>query len=140
MCRVDRDLLLIHHGYAQGFAVTKCQSVLIVDADARLAETFAIALRRLGFAVRTAGNAVHGYSNYFRDPTDWVITDIEMMELDGIEMMRCLRAINPTVKTIYMSVAAQKYAPALSTESREFGAKVLRKPFAWNHLIAQISG
>jgi two-component system OmpR family response regulator len=79
---------------------------LIVDDDARLAETFAIALRRLGFAVRTARNAVHGYSSYFRDPTDWLITDIEMMEFDGIEMMRCIRAVNPTVKTIYMSAAA----------------------------------
>jgi CheY-like chemotaxis protein len=140
MHRVDRELLTIHHGCAQGFAMTECQSVLIVDDDARLAETFAIALRHLGFAARTARNGVQGSSSYYRDPTDWVITDIEMPELDGIEMMRCIRAINPTVKTIYMSAAVQKYAPALSTESREFGAKVLPKPLAWNHWVAQISG
>lgn len=69
LCRVARSLLSIHHGYAQGFAMTKCQSALIVDDDAKLAETFAIALRRLGFAVRTARNVMHGYSSYFRDPT-----------------------------------------------------------------------
>jgi len=120
--------------------MTDCQSALIVDDDARLADTSASALRQVGFDTRTARNGVQGYSNYFRDPTDWVITDIEMMELDGIEMLRCIRAINPTVKTIYRSAAARKNAPALSTESREFGAKILRKPFTWNHLIAQISG
>jgi DNA-binding NtrC family response regulator len=133
---MECDLLAIPHG----FAMTNCQSVLIVDDDARLADTFAIALRRVGFDVRTAHNGVHGYSSYFRDPTDWVVTDIEMAELDGIEMMHCIRAINPTVRTIYMTGAAQKYAPALSTEAREFGAKVLRKPFAWKHLIEQIAG
>jgi CheY-like chemotaxis protein len=133
---MDRHLLSIPHG----FAMTKCQSVLIVDDDARLADTFAIALRRVGFAARTAHNGVHGYASYFRNPTAWVVTDIEMVELDGIEMMRCIRAIHPTVKTIYMTAAAQKYAPALSTEAREFCAKVLRKPFASKHLTEQVTG
>jgi DNA-binding NtrC family response regulator len=120
--------------------MTKCQSVLIVDDDARLADTFAIALRRVGFEARTARNGMHGYASYFSNPTDWVVTDIEMAELDGIEMMRCIRAINPAVKAIYMSAAADKYSPALSAEAREFAAKVLPKPFAWKHLIEQISG
>ena len=120
--------------------MTKCQSVWIVDDDARLADTFAIALRRLGFDVRTARNGMYGYSSYFCDSTDWVVTDIEKAQLDGIEMMRCIRAVNPTVKTIFMSAAAEKYAPVLNTEAREFAAKVLRKPFAWKHLIEQIRG
>ncbi|MSP38409.1 MAG: response regulator [Deltaproteobacteria bacterium] len=114
--------------------------MLIVDDDTRLADTFAAALRGAGFDVHTAGNGVHGYSSYFRNPTDWVITDIEMGELDGLEMMRCIRAINPVVKTIYMSAAADKYAPALSAEARQFGVKVLRKPFGWKHLVEQITG
>ncbi len=71
---MDRDLLTNSHG----FAMTNCQSVLIVDDDARLAETFAIALRRVGFEARTARNGMHGYASYFRNPTDWVVTDIEM--------------------------------------------------------------
>ncbi len=120
--------------------MTKCHSVLIVDDDARLADTFASALRQVGFDTCAAHSGMHGYSSYFRNPTDWVVTDIEMGEINGIEMMRCIRAINPTVKTIYMSAAAEKYSPALATESREFAAKVLRKPFAWKHLIEQITG
>ncbi len=54
-------------------------------------------------------------------------------------MMRCIRAINPAVKMIYMTAAADKYSPALTTESREFAAKVLPNPFAWKHLIGQIT-
>ncbi len=98
MHRVDRELLSIHHGFAQGFVMTECQSLLIVDDDARLAETFAIALRGLGFAVATARNGVQGASSYFRNPTDWVISDLETPELGGIETMRCIRAINPMAR------------------------------------------
>jgi DNA-binding NtrC family response regulator len=94
----------------------------------------------VGFDARTARNGMQDYASYFSNPTDWVVTDIEMAELDGIEMMRCIRAINPAVKTIYMTAAADKYSPVLTTESREFAAKVLRKPFAWKHLIEQITG
>lgn len=132
---MDRDLLTNPHG----FAMTNCQSVLIVDDPTRFADTFAVALRHMGFDVRTARNGTHGYARYFLSPTDWVLTDIEMADLDGIEMMRCIRAINPAVKTIYMTAAADKYSPALTMESRGFAAKVLRKPFAWKCLIEQIT-
>ena len=119
--------------------MSQLQSALIVDDDQGLANGLAMALGRAGFVVRTACNGLHGYFSYSNDPTDWVVTDVDMPEQNGIEMMRSIRTINPAVKTIYMTGAVEKYRAALTRESREFSAQVLPKPFRLNELIDQIT-
>lgn len=114
------------------------RTALVVDDNEELATLIATMLRVKGFEVRTASNGLHGYSSYFRAPTDLVITDIQMPELDGVEMMRCIRGVNPEVKTVYMSGATQKYQAELAREQTEFSAKVLDKPFTGAALLHQI--
>ena len=113
----------------------KGQTVLVVDDDPRLADSLATVLRGRGLAVWTAHDGMRGYSSYFRNPTDWIITDIEMPELNGLDMVQCIRVLNASVKTIYMTGAADKHWAALTQEARGFGAQILRKPFAFNLVI-----
>ena len=49
-----------------------------------------------------------------------ILTDIDMPELDGFEMMRCIRILNPRVKAIYMSGAPEQYRRTLGIGSSEF--------------------
>jgi len=114
------------------------RTALVVDDNEELAKMVALVLEREGFAVRTATNGLHGYSSYFREPTDWVVTDIQMPELDGVEMMRCIRSVNPNVRTVYMSGATTKYQAALERERKEFAAKVIVKPFCRDALLHEI--
>jgi CheY-like chemotaxis protein len=114
-------------------------SVLIVDDNEDLAETVALMLQHAGYEVRTASNGLHGYSSYFRKPTDWVVTDIQMPELDGVEMMQCIRAVNPSVKAIYMSGAVEKFRDKLDQERKQYAARVLDKPFTRTALLSQIA-
>jgi two-component system response regulator YesN len=95
----------------------------------------AIVLSLEGFEVRTARNGLQGCSSYFCNPADWIITDVEMPGLNGLEMARCIRSINPEVNVVYMSGAVDRYRPLLDREVRDFGAKVLRKPFTHNDLV-----
>ena len=118
--------------------MTTIRTALIVDDNEELAMLVALMLQREGFEVRTASNGLHGYSSYFREPTDWVVTDIQMPELDGVEMMRCIRSVNPNVRAVYMSGATNKYQAALDRERKEFSAKVLSKPFSRDALIHEI--
>ena len=118
--------------------MTNRRTALVVDDNQELAALIATMLRRKGFEVRTADNGLHGYSSYFREPTDIVITDIQMPELDGVEMMRCIRGVNPNVQAVYMSGATSKYRAALDREKTEFSAKVLDKPFSSDALMHQI--
>lgn len=115
------------------------QTVLIVDDDEQFAELIAATLRSRGFETATASNGLHGYAGYFRKATDWVVTDLNMAELDGIEMMRCIRALNPRVKTVYMSGAVDDHRPILDREIHEFGASVISKPFTSDSLIERMT-
>ena len=117
----------------------KRQTVLVVDDEPRIADGLAAVLRGIGLDVRTAHNGIQGYSTYFRDPTDWIITDIEMPELNGIDMVQCIRALNASVKTIYMTGAADKHWALLTQEAHGFGAQILRKPFAFSQVIDMLA-
>jgi response regulator RpfG family c-di-GMP phosphodiesterase len=89
--------------------------------------------------VRTAYNGALGYDSYFCEPSEWVITDIEMPELNGIDMVQCIRAINASVKTVYTTGAADKYWELLMREARRFGAQILPKPFAFTRVIEMLA-
>ena len=115
-------------------------SVLIVDDDEGLTHIIALILRQEDFGVRTAFNGMHGYADYYRNPTEWVITDIQMPELDGLQMMRCIRSISPQVKDIYMSGELDKFHAQLEQEVSEFDARILPKPFTRSDLIGQMTG
>lgn len=116
----------------------KRQTVLVVDDEPILADSLATVLRGNGLEARTAYNGTLGYASFFRDPSEWVITDIEMPELNGIDMVRCIRAINRSVKVIYTTGAADEYWELLMRESRMFGAQILRKPFSLTRVIEML--
>jgi DNA-binding response OmpR family regulator len=116
----------------------KRRSVLIVDDDESLLEILAERLRTEGFEVWTACDGAHGYSCYCRRPTELVITDIQMPVLNGLDMMRYIRAINPVVTTIYVSGAVGEFCLPLEVERRKFGAVVLDKPFSSEKLFTAI--
>lgn len=95
-------------------------------------------LRRDGYQVWTAHDGLQGYSSYYQHQAQTVVTDIDMPELDGFEMMRCIRAINPAARVIYISGAPEHYHRPLLKEGQIFGAAVLRKPFEGIELLKLI--
>jgi len=118
----------------------KNRSVLVVDDDESLNRVMAELLQAKGFEVRTAYNGVQGYTCYLRHPTQFVVTDIQMPDLDGIEMMRCIRAINPAVKTIYVSGALEPLRGILGMEEGDFATVFLNKPFSAKDLLRALYG
>jgi DNA-binding response OmpR family regulator len=120
-------------------AVAFEKTALVVDDEEKIAEMVAAVLRVEGFQVCTATSGLQGYSSYFCDPTHWVVTDVEMPGLDGIEMVQCIRVVNPEVKVIYMTGAIDAHRVALEKEGRNYGANILRKPFSYDTLVSQIT-
>jgi CheY-like chemotaxis protein len=114
------------------------QTILVVDDDESLARMVAELLLVEGYEVWTAHDGLQGYSSYYQHAAQTVVTDIDMPELDGFEMMRCIRAINPCARAIYMSGAPEQYRRTLVTEAQDFGAGVLRKPFEGIELLKLI--
>ncbi|HUC99335.1 MAG TPA: response regulator [Candidatus Polarisedimenticolaceae bacterium] len=114
--------------------------VLVVDDDENFGQIMAETLTAAGYEVQTADDGLHGYLRYLDQQPEIVLTDIQMPELDGLEMMRCIRSINPNVKAIYISGAISQYQEALRTEGEEYGALVLNKPFSRKDLLVSVSG
>jgi CheY-like chemotaxis protein len=118
--------------------VSNPQMILVVDDDELLAKMIGELLRDEGYIVWTAGNGLDGYAGYHQHQAETVVTDIDMPELDGLSMVRCIRTINPSVKAIYTSGAPEQYREILPTETQKFGALVLRKPFSGRDLLKLI--
>ena len=114
--------------------------VLVVDDDENFSQIVAETLTAAGYEVQTADDGLRGYLRYLDQQPEIVLTDIQMPELDGLEMIRCIRTINPNVKAIYISGAISQYQEALISEGKEYGALVLNKPFSRNDLLASMDG
>ena len=112
--------------------------VLVVEDDENLGQIVAETLIAAGYDVQTADDGLHGFMVYLQQQPELVLTDIQIPELDGLEMMRCIRAINPAVKTMYISGAVNQYREALTKERRDYGALVLDKPFSRNDLLQSV--
>jgi CheY-like chemotaxis protein len=109
--------------------------VLVVEDDINLGQIMVEVLTAAGYEVQTADDGLHGLMMYVQQQPEVVLTDIQMPELDGLEMMRCIRALNPNVKTMYISGELNQYREALTKERKEYGALVLDKPFSRNDLL-----
>jgi CheY-like chemotaxis protein len=116
------------------------RSILLVDDDDNLIYALALLLRARGYEVFTARNGLQGCGQYVKSPTEFVVTDIQMPEMDGFEMMRCIRSINPDVKTIYVSGALERFQDVVESERREHDVTALLKPYSSKTILDVVSG
>lgn len=77
--------------------------VLLADDDSVAAKTLADVLRRAGFCVRVADSGKQALQRLSAEPVDLLITDIVMPEMDGLELLRWLRCLQPSVPAIALS-------------------------------------
>src|SRR6188768_1512859 len=71
---------------------TAAATILIVDDDEGVTQTFARMLKLEGYRVRTASNAERGLCEAFRVRPDAIILDMRMPILDGLGFLRRLRS------------------------------------------------
>ncbi|MBM4261229.1 MAG: response regulator [Deltaproteobacteria bacterium] len=114
-------------------------TILVVDDDDGLTRAIANLLRLEGYDVSTAFNRIQGYAASFRQPTEFVITDIQMPGWDGFEMVRAICALNPAVKAVFTSGAADSFRSEIDNDSGLNSAVFLEKPFTRGDLLAVLS-
>jgi two-component system chemotaxis sensor kinase CheA len=67
-------------------------SVMVVDDSLMVRELQRSILERAGYGVRTANDGVEALSLLGDEASDLVVTDIEMPNMDGFELLRAIRA------------------------------------------------
>ena len=73
--------------------------ILIVDDNDVLAHVIQVILEDEGYEVRSAGDGQEGYFSYLHFRPDVVITDLNMPEKNGLEILKAIRADNKTLLT-----------------------------------------
>jgi DNA-binding response OmpR family regulator len=116
--------------------------ILLIDDDDDLRNVVEESLRRAGFEVTAAKNGMEGLQISIRSghSFDLVVTDLEMPEKAGMEIIVELKKVRPNLKIIAMSGGGLHRPTALLTASAVVGADVtLAKPFSAAQLINAIT-
>lgn len=113
------------------------RSILIVDDDKSVADTFARMLKLEGFTVATALDASAGLALADSMLPQAIILDMRMPLINGIQFLRQVRA-RPHLVDIPVAIVTGDYflSDALQQELKTLGASLRFKPLWLEDLVA----
>lgn len=111
-------------------------SILIVDDDEAVTQTFARMLQLEGYEVRTAVSAESGLREAAEHLPDAIILDLRMPLVDGLGFLRRLRRHENQRSTPVAIVTGDYFLDeSVSTELKQLGAELKFKPMWLEDLV-----
>jgi len=111
-------------------------TILIVDDDEGVTQTFARMLKLEGFQVRTAINAESGLKVANESQPNAIILDLRMPLVDGLGFLRRLRSQSDQRATPVAIVTGDYFLEdSVANELRELGAELRFKPLWLEDLV-----
>jgi len=111
-------------------------TILIVDDDEGVTQTFARMLKLEGFQVRTAINAESGLKVANESQPNAIILDLRMPLVDGLGFLRRLRSQQDQRATPVAIVTGDYFLEdSVAQELRELGAELRFKPLWLEDLV-----
>ena len=112
--------------------------VLVVDDEATLSDLLSMALRYEGWEVRAAGDGLTAVRTAREFKPDAVVLDIMLPDLDGLEVLRRLRADSPDVPVLFLTAkdAVEDRVAGLTAGGDDY----VTKPFSLEELVARLRG
>ena len=112
------------------------RAILVVDDDEAVRGFFQSVLTEAGYDVTVAANGARALELVRVRPFDAVVTDLVMPEREGIDLIRTLRAAQPSLRIVAVSGA---FGGQFLSIARSLGADAtLAKPVSHDQLIAAI--
>jgi len=114
----------------------KNKKILIVDDEPEMGEELKEILKDEGYLVSIAYNGVEAIEIFSKSKFRLVLLDIKMPEMNGVEVYRKIRQMDPDIPIIIVtgSFAKKNAEQAL----REGANDVVYKPFAVENLLTAI--
>ncbi len=110
--------------------------ILVVEDEARLARLISRVLHEEGYAAETASDGRSAMKLSLAEPFDLLVVDWMLPDLDGIEVVKRLRAAEVDVPVLMLTARTQIED---RVEGLDAGANdYLPKPFAFPELLARI--
>jgi len=115
------------------------KSVLTVDDSRTMREMVAFTLKGAGFDVREAEDGKHAIDVLKQGKVDVIVTDLNMPNMNGLELIRQLRA-SPEHKTTPILMLTTEGDASKKEEGRSAGATGwIVKPFQPEKLVAVVN-
>ena len=113
-------------------------TILVIDDDAAVRGLFQTVLQSAGHTVSLAANVAEGIDRLRESIIDVVITNLNMPQGTGLEVISLLRHNFPATKVVVVSAEASEYDP-LETGPLLNAAEVLPKPVGVSHLLGTVN-
>ncbi len=119
-------------------ADTPCRRVLVADDSPVVREMLVDILVEQGMQCAEAADGVEALALARKEPFDLVITDIQMPNLDGLGLVRALKA-DPQLRSLPVVMLTASQEEGLMVAGLGLGADdYLRKPFSQQELVLRV--
>jgi EAL domain-containing protein (putative c-di-GMP-specific phosphodiesterase class I)/ActR/RegA family two-component response regulator len=112
-------------------------TILVIDDEALARNAYTRLLSQAGHQVETAADGAEGLQRLDRRRYDVVLSDVQMPQLSGVEVLRTLRERGLSVPVVLMSGRADLDSAIQAVEHGAF--RYLKKPFSAQQLLDVIS-
>jgi two-component system OmpR family response regulator len=112
--------------------------VLVVDDEPALTELLSMALRYEGWEVKTSGDGLHAVRTARSYRPDAVVLDVMLPDLDGLEVLRRLRADGTDVPVLFLTAkdGVEDRVAGLTAGGDDY----VTKPFSLEEVVARLRG
>jgi CheY-like chemotaxis protein len=112
-------------------------TILVVDDNEDLLETFAMILKRRGYEVQTACDGVDAVDKFKEQNFDVTLMDVVMPEMNGVDAFKKMREIQPEASIILMTAYSDE--ELMQTAKEEGVHLIIQKPIRIDKLIEMIN-
>ncbi len=114
---------------------SETRQILIIEDDTNTGEVISTILRDAGFQTDVFAMGEDGFNHFERSSPDMVLLDLDLPDVDGIEVLKRVRAQSflPLI-VISGMINQKKQVMALEAGADDF----LAKPFALDELVARV--
>ena len=110
--------------------------ILVVDDEKIIRESISFVLKKEGFSVTEVANGKEAYNKLCADSFDLIITDLEMPEMKGIELLGHAMEISPQSLTII--ITAYGSLETAIAALRKGASDYILKPIEFDELLVKI--
>jgi len=112
--------------------------ILVIDDEPEVVELLKKRLERIGYQVITATDGMGGFKKACEQKPDLILLDIIMPEVDGLTVLRRLRAEEATCEIPVIMVTAKGRTDSIFEAQRYRATDYIIKPFEWSELLKLI--
>jgi DNA-binding NtrC family response regulator len=110
--------------------------ILVVDDEEIIRESISFILRKEGYAVTEAANGKVAYEKFLAESFDLIVTDLEMPEMKGIELLDKITRVN--AQSLVVIITAYGSLDTAIAALRKGASDYILKPLEFDELLVKI--